>query len=86
MALILFLLLLLVNMARNYHVSKLPIHRNLFGDPERMVQIIGSESSIKDLLVCLRGVISHGKKEPLSNFEEDVLSDLYNSVSLFNFK
>ena len=73
-------------MAREFYVSKLPIHRNLFGDPERMVQIIGSESSIKDILVCLRSVLSHSRSEPLSRFEEDVLSDLYNAVSLFNFK
>lgn len=73
-------------MARDYHVCKLPTHRDLFGGSERVLQIIANESSIKDLLVCLRHVCSRGKREPLSNFELDVLCDLYNSLSIFNFK
>ena len=73
-------------MAREYHVSKLPFHRDLFGGSERVLQITANESSIKDLLVCLRHVCSHGKREPLSNFEQEVLCDLYNSLSIFNFK
>lgn len=73
-------------MVRDYVVSKLPYHRSLFGDSGRTIQIIGSEVAIKDLHVALRSLLSHGKYEPLSPFEEDVLSDLYNSLSLFNFK
>ena len=73
-------------MARDYVVSKLPYHRDMFGNSERTIQIVGSEVAIKDLHVALRSLLSHGKYEPLSQFEQDVLSDLYNSLSLFNFK
>lgn len=73
-------------MARNYVVSKLPYHRDMFGDCKRTIQIVGSEVAINDLHVALRSLLSHGKYEPLSQYEQDVLSDLYNSLSLFNFK
>lgn len=73
-------------MAREYYVSKLPYHRDMFGNSERTIQIVGSEVAIKDLHVALRSLLSHGKYEPLCPFELDVLSDLYNSLSLFNFK
>ena len=73
-------------MARDYVISKLPYHRDMFGGSERTLQIVGTESSIKDLVLVLRSVLSHGKSEPLSNYEQDVLCDLYNSLSIFNFK
>ena len=73
-------------MAREYHVSKLPIHRNLFGDSERVFEIVCKSSEMKDLLLALRGVISHGKSQPITPFEQDVLCDLYNSISLVNLK
>lgn len=73
-------------MAREYHVSKLPLHRNLFGDSERVFEIVCKSSEMKDLLLALRGVLSHGKSQPITSFEQDVLCDLYNSISLVNLK
>ena len=73
-------------MVRDYVVSKLPYHRDMFGDSQRTIQIVGSELAIKDLLLALRSLLSHGNYEPITQFEEDVLCDLYNSLSLFNFK
>lgn len=73
-------------MAREYHVSKLPIHRNLFGDSERVFEIVCKAPDVKDLILALRGVISHGKSQPITAFEQDVLCDLYNSLSLINLK
>lgn len=73
-------------MARDYHVSKLPTHRNLFGDYERVFEIVCRAQDLNDLKFALRGVISHGKREPITTFEQDVLSDLYNSISLISLK
>lgn len=73
-------------MARQFYVSHLPYQRDMFGSCNRTIQIVGDESSIKDLNVALLSILSHGKYEPLSPFEEDVLSDLYNSLCLFNSK
>ena len=73
-------------MARDYHVSKLPLHCNLFGDSERVFEILCKSQDLKDLKLALRGVISHGKREPISAFEQDVLCDLYNSISLISLK
>lgn len=73
-------------MARDYHVSKLPLHRNLFGDSERVFEIVCKAQDLNDLKLALRGVISHCKCEPISAFEQDVLCDLYNSISLISLK
>ena len=48
-------------MVREYHVSKLPIHRNLFGDSERVFEIVCKSSEMKDLLLALRGVLAQKK-------------------------
>lgn len=73
-------------MSRDYHVSKLPLHRNLFGDSERVFEIVCKSQDLNDLKLALRGVISHGNREPITMFEQDVLCDLYNSISLISLK
>lgn len=73
-------------MARDYHVNRLPYHRDLFGDSERKFQIVVSESVLKELCTTLRHVVGDCKYRPVTNDEQDVLCDLYNSLSLINFK
>lgn len=74
-------------MARVFVVSKLPLQLSLFEKDEVFFNICCSQSSLIDLHKVLRSVISNKfKKVPLNSFEEDVLLDLYNSISLINFK
>ena len=73
-------------MTRDYYVTRLPYHRDLFGDSERKFQIVVSESVLKELCITLRHVVGDCKYRPLISEEQDVLCDLYNSLSLINFK
>lgn len=73
-------------MARDYHVTRLPYHRDLFGDSERKFQIVVSESVLKELCTTLRHVVGNCKYRPVTSEEQDVLCDFYNSISLINFK
>lgn len=73
-------------MAREYNVSRLPYHFDLFGDSERKFQIIVSESVLKELCTTLRHVVGNAKYRPITNDEQDILCDFYNSLSLINFK
>lgn len=73
-------------MVRDYYVSRLPFHGDLFGDSERKFQIIIPESVFKELCTTLRHVVGNAKYRPITNNEQDVLCDLYNSLSLINLK
>lgn len=74
-------------MARDFRVFKLPLQQQLFNNSRRRYQILTDELSLLDLHRVLRSVISNKYKNvPLTSFEEDVLCDLYNSISLIKFK
>lgn len=73
-------------MARDFNVSKLPDHRSLFSPDERVYQILCKESDIKDLNIVLRSVLSKIHLGLIDSYEQDVLCDLYNSISLIRFK
>ena len=73
-------------MAHDYEIRKLPTQTSLFDSSDKLYQIICDGSSLVDLCYVLRSVILDCKKRPLTNLEQDILSDLYNSISIFKLK
>lgn len=73
-------------MAHNYIIRKRPVQVSFFDSTERLFEIVCNEVDLFALHRTLRQVLSkRWQNEPLSAQEEDVLSDLYNSISLINF-
>ena len=73
-------------MAHDYEICKLPTQTKLFDSSDKLYQIICNGSALVDLCYVLRSVISDCKKRPLTNLEQDILSDLYNSISIYKLK
>lgn len=73
-------------MVHDYDIKKLPIQKNLFSASSTLYQIVCDGSALADLCSVLRSVVSDCKKRPLSSLEQDVLSELYNSISIFKLK
>lgn len=74
-------------MAHDYEIRKMNVQTSLFMPKiEQKYEIICDAAAISDLCRVLRSVVSDCRMRPLSSDEQDVLCDLYNSISIYNLK
>lgn len=74
-------------MLHDYEIRKMIVQTSLFmPNVIQKYEIICDAAAISDLCVVLRSVISDCRRRPLSAYEQDILCDLYNSISIYKLK
>ena len=74
-------------MSHDYEIRKMNVQTSFFMPKiVQKYQIICDGSALVDLCRVLRSVVSSCKSRPLTSDEQDVLCDLYNSISIYKLK
>ena len=73
-------------MAHDYEIRKRSTQMSLFASSASLYEIVCDGAALVDLYRVLRSVVGHGKTCPITSEEQDILCDLYNSISLYKLK
>lgn len=73
-------------MAHDYEIHKLPTQTDLFGKRSQLYQIICDGDALVDLCRVLRSVVGYAQRRPITSEEQNILCELYNSISLYKLK